>query len=107
GVEALRAGRSVIVFPEGTRVSPGERGKYASSGAELAVRAGVPLVPIAHNAGVYWRRRSFIKQPGCIQVVIGSTLATSGRSAPDLIREVEQWIEKTVAGLPGGTPPGH
>jgi 1-acyl-sn-glycerol-3-phosphate acyltransferase len=90
----------VVVFPEGTRVAPGERRKYNIGGALLAERAGYPVVPIAHNAGVFWRRRAMTKYPGTIDVVIGPPIAVTGRRATEILAETEGWIETTVAALP-------
>ncbi len=96
GIQRLRAGRWVVIFPEGTRVAPGERRRYGVGGAVLAAQSGYPIVPVAHNAGEFWRRHSFIKYPGVIRVVIGTPIATAGRSATDIIAEVEDWIESTM-----------
>lgn len=100
GKAALDDGLSVVVFPEGTRVAPGERRRYAVGGALLAVKAGVPVVPIAHNAGVFWRRRDIRKYPGTIQLVVGAPLDTKGLSAHQINEQVEAWIEAQVAQLP-------
>jgi 1-acyl-sn-glycerol-3-phosphate acyltransferase len=102
GQRRLDAGRWVIVFPEGTRVAPGVRHPYALGGAVLAERSGRPVVPIAHNAGLFWGRRSLRKLPGTIDVVIGPIIASEGRKAAEINADVEEWIESTVASLPGG-----
>ena len=101
GKRWLSAGHSVVIFPEGTRVAPGEKRPYGIGGALLAERSGHPVIPIAHNAGVFWARRSVLKHPGVIDLVIGDPIASAGRKAQDINREVEQWIEETVASLPG------
>jgi 1-acyl-sn-glycerol-3-phosphate acyltransferase len=100
GSEALRAGLWVVIFPEGTRVAPGTRGKYGAGGAMLAEHARFPVLPIAHNAGVYWKRRGIVKYPGTVQVVIGPPIRTEGLKASEILRRVEGWIEDTVATLP-------
>ena len=100
GQYLLDSGRWVIIFPEGTRVTPGERGSYSIGGALLAHRTGHPVIPVAHNAGVFWGRRSLIKRPGTIQVVIGQGIISKGKTAQELSRDTENWIESTVAGLP-------
>jgi 1-acyl-sn-glycerol-3-phosphate acyltransferase len=100
GSDRLERGHCVILFPEGTRVAPGERGKYHIGGALLAAASGYPVVPIAHNAGVFWARRSIHKYPGTIQVVVGAPIPTEGLSAAQITRRVEEWIEQTVAELP-------
>lgn len=100
GLRLLNSGRWVIVFPEGTRVAPGCRHPYAIGGAVLAERSGRPVVPIAHNAGYFWGRRSIRKTPGTIDLIIGPTISTAGRSAAEINAAVEDWIESTVASLP-------
>ena len=100
GTERLQKGRLVMIFPEGTRVAPGERKKYGMGGALLAEKSGYPIIPVAHNAGVFWRRRGIIKYPGTIQMVIGQPIETKDKTASEIIAEVEEWIEATVAELP-------
>ncbi|MFL2546475.1 MAG: lysophospholipid acyltransferase family protein [Candidatus Rariloculaceae bacterium] len=99
GRERLEDGDWVIIFPEGTRVAPGEVGRYGQSGALLAIDSGRPIIPVAHDAGVYWRRRSWRKRPGTIRVVIGAPIESAGRSPRELTNEVKEWIESTVASL--------
>jgi 1-acyl-sn-glycerol-3-phosphate acyltransferase len=101
GLEALEEGRWVIIFPEGTRVAAGERGHYGIGGAMLAEKGGRPVVPVAHNAGVFWARRDIRKYPGVIDVVLGPPIETKGRPAAEIGRDVEEWIEGMVAGLSG------
>ncbi|HHH39165.1 MAG TPA: 1-acyl-sn-glycerol-3-phosphate acyltransferase [Sedimenticola sp.] len=100
GIQRLEEGRHVIIFPEGTRVAPGEHRKYAIGGALLAQKSGRPVLPIAHNAGVFWRRRGLQKLPGTIQVVIGPPIGSEGKSAAAINREVEAWIEGQMEKLP-------
>ena len=88
-----------MIFPEGTRVPAGETRRYGMSGALLAEAAGLPIVPVAHNAGDYWPRRSWLKRPGTIRVVIGPPIATAGVD-PRLVNErAQRWIDDTVARL--------
>lgn len=100
GDVSIAEGRWVVLFPEGTRVAHGQRGRYNISGAKLAERTGVPVVPIAHNSGVFWGRRAFAKRPGCIQLVIGPPITSAGRAAAVINRLTEDWIETTMASLP-------
>lgn len=93
GAERLRAGRWVVIFPEGTRIAPGKKGRYAVGGAMLAGSSGYAVVPVAHNAGEFWPRRGFIKRPGVIQIVIGPVIETSGRDASEINQMAESWIE--------------
>nr|BAL52446.1 1-acyl-sn-glycerol-3-phosphate acyltransferase [uncultured Gammaproteobacteria bacterium]BAL54498.1 1-acyl-sn-glycerol-3-phosphate acyltransferase [uncultured Gammaproteobacteria bacterium] len=104
GLARLKEGHWVIIFPEGTRVAPGERRRYAGSGGALAERAGVPVVPVAHNAGECWPRRSFLKYPGVIRVRIGPPLLGS---ASEINCKAEQWIESRMAEITASVPQGH
>jgi 1-acyl-sn-glycerol-3-phosphate acyltransferase len=101
GRARLEQGIWVVVFPEGTRVAPGHRRRYKSGGAALAAETGYPVVPVAHNAGVFWPKRSFIKKPGTIRVVIGPPIPTKGKSADEVLDQAEEWIEQTMARLEG------
>ena len=100
GKDWLDKGKSIVIFPEGTRVAAGERGHYSQGGSMLAQKTGYPVLPIAHNAGVFWSRRDLKKYPGRIDVVIGEPLSPAGLSSAEIIGRVEEWIEETVANLP-------
>ena len=93
GLERLASGCSVYLFPEGTRIPYGQKGKYARSGAKLAIDAGVPVVPVAHDAGRFWPAHQFVKYPGVITVTIGEPINTAGRDSRSVTAEVEAWIE--------------
>ena len=97
GAARLSSGLSVLLFPEGTRVPPGERRRFNKSGIHMACRAGVPILPVAHNAGEHWPGKSLFKKPGQINVVIGEPIATRDRKPDEVTREVEQWIEQELA----------
>ena len=96
GRERLNDGCWVVIFPEGTRVAPGERRRYRQGGALLAEKTGYPVLPVAHNAGDFWPRNSFLKYPGTIDLAIGPLIDSSGRSAADINRLAESWIESAV-----------
>jgi 1-acyl-sn-glycerol-3-phosphate acyltransferase len=99
GRERLAQGFWVIVFPEGTRVAPGERRPYRLGGAWLAAASGAPVVPVAHNAGLVWPRNAFIKRPGTVTVRIGPPIETENRD-PKLINTLaEKWIEEQQQAL--------
>lgn len=97
GAQRLKDGLWVTIFPEGTRVAPGRRGRYGIGGALLAVRTGAPILPIAHNAGEFWGRYAFRKRSGVVRVVIGPLIATEGRDVLSVNAEVENWIEGQMA----------
>lgn len=100
GKERLVLGFCVVIFPEGTRIPFGQRGKYKIGGALLSVSSGVPIVPVAHNAGKLWGRESFFKYPGVITMSIGTPIDPAGLKAEEINRRVEEWIETEVTRLP-------
>jgi len=93
GRERLAQGFWVVIFPEGTRVAPGKKRKYQLGGAWLAVHAGAPVVPVAHNAGRAWPRNSFLKHPERITVRIGPPIPSAGRDPNAVNAQAEAWIE--------------
>ncbi|MFT5888853.1 MAG: 1-acyl-sn-glycerol-3-phosphate acyltransferase [Zhongshania sp.] len=99
GINRLENQSSVLIFPEGTRTMPGVRGRYARSGSEIAIAAGVPVIPIAHNAGGLWPPKSLLIKSGTITLVIGQPISTLGRNSRDVTKEVEDWIEQRCADL--------
>ncbi|OOZ40092.1 1-acyl-sn-glycerol-3-phosphate acyltransferase [Solemya pervernicosa gill symbiont] len=103
GSRYLNEGRSVVIFPEGTRTQFGSSGKYHAGGAILAQKSGFPVLPIAHNAGAYWPKHSFIKYPGTIRLSIGPAIDSSGKKTDAILTESEQWIEGRMAELGGRT----
>ena len=93
GERRLKQGMWVSIFPEGTRIAPGKRGRYGIGGAYLATRTATPIVPIAHDAGELWGRYAFRKKAGLVTVVIGPPIRTEGRDVVSVNAEVEEWIE--------------
>lgn len=96
GKKKLANGTWVTIFPEGTRVPPGETRKYGVSGAALAREADVMIVPVAHNAGDFWERREFAKRPGTVHFCIGPPISAQGRSPKDTNLAVQDWIESKM-----------
>jgi 1-acyl-sn-glycerol-3-phosphate acyltransferase len=109
GKQRLTEGLWILIFPEGTRVSPGEQRKYGVSGALLASRAGCKIVPVAHNAGHFWPRRGWLKKPGVIRIAFGPAIDAKGRDPRQLNEEVRSWIEAKIASLDptGARPPSE
>lgn len=99
GKQRLGMGFWIVMYPEGTRVPPGQRGQYHIGGAWLATQTGAKVVPIAHNAGTVWPRNAFLKHPGTITVTIGPTIDPTGMKPEALRLQVEEWIETEVARL--------
>ena len=100
GCERLAQGLWVVIFPEGTRTAAGSRHKYQPGGGMLASKSAYPVIPVAHNSGYFWPRNSIRKWPGTIHMVIGPAIDSNGKTAKEITRETEQWIENTVSTLP-------
>ncbi|MEK1907215.1 MAG: lysophospholipid acyltransferase family protein [Pseudomonas sp.] len=106
GHERLGQGAWVLIFPEGTRIPPGQIGKFSRGGAALAVNAGLPVLPIAHNAGEFWPKQGWSKRPGTIQVVIGPVMQAEGegpRAIAELNERAFAWVRQTqqeISGVP-------
>jgi len=100
GVERIKEGISLLVFPEGTRIPAGKIGNYARGGAEIACVTGAPILPVAHNAGELWPVSKILKTPGTLTVVIGKPIPTAGRSSKELTEEVKAWIESEIQKMP-------
>ncbi len=99
GARMLRRGRSLAIFPEGHRMPAGKTCRYGLSGAMLARHCKVPIVPIAHNAGDFWPRRAFLKQPGTVRVIIGSPIQPGERGPEAINLEAKAWIEDTMRSI--------
>jgi len=94
GTARLEQGDWVVVFPEGTRMPAGELGKINVGGAMLAIKAKSPVYLVAHNAGTYWPKNSFIKKPGTIDVYISQPINVAEMSASDVNKEIESWLSQ-------------
>ena len=88
-------GRILMLFPEGTRVLPMEQKPFKLGGAIVSEKTGYAVLPIAHNAGEFWPRHSWIKWPGTIRVVIGKPIEPEGKKSEQIIKEVRDWITST------------
>ncbi len=96
GRKRLANGQWIIMFPEGTRIRPGEKGYYKGGGARLAVETQTTVVPLAMNSGDCWPKNSFVKQPGLITVSIGKPISVVGKNPTEVMNEVEKWIESEM-----------
>ena len=96
GMARLQEGVHVLIFPEGTRVAPGDSKKFNAGGAMLAYKSGFPVIPLAHNAGEFWPRNSFIKYPGVIKVKIGPQIISENKKAKQINAEAEAWITQAM-----------
>jgi len=93
GSRRLKSGGSIIIFPEGTRARP-EKGlkSFSNSCGLLSIKNNVPIIPICHNSGRYWKNRKFIKSKGLVKIRIGKPMY--GTNAKDLTNDVYKWIKK-------------
>jgi 1-acyl-sn-glycerol-3-phosphate acyltransferase len=109
GKRRLAEGQCIVIFPEGTRMPPGQTRKYGLSGALVAAATGRMIVPVAHDAGYYWPRRGFNKRPGVIVVRIGPPILAAGRDPRAVNAEAQAWIEANIvaAGKSGTLPDDH
>jgi 1-acyl-sn-glycerol-3-phosphate acyltransferase len=96
GTRSLQKGRWVVIFPEGTRRAPGSPPDYRIGGALLAAKSGYAVLPIAHNAGEFWPKRSLIKWPGKITYVIGPLIQSEGRKPEEILKQAQDWIENKM-----------
>ncbi|TWH64204.1 1-acyl-sn-glycerol-3-phosphate acyltransferase [Azomonas agilis] len=102
GPERLKKGIWILIFPEGTRTPVGQPGKFTRSGASIAAATGLPVLPIAHNAGMFWPKEGWSKRPGTIQVIIGPPMYAEGqepRAVAELNQRAERWIREHTSQL--------
>jgi len=97
GIKFLQQGKWVVIFPEGTRADVGTAGDYKPGGIALAQKAQVGILPIAHNAGVCWRKHAFIKRPGTVTIrflpfISAQDVQETKRS--ELMTQLQQEIEQ-------------
>jgi 1-acyl-sn-glycerol-3-phosphate acyltransferase len=104
GKERLSAGSWVVIFPEGTRIPSGEIGRFGIGGAKLAVESETNVVPVAHDAGKAWAKKSFIKKPASITMIIGEKITVQDKTAAEINQQVYHWMEGTMEKLEGVQP---
>lgn len=92
GKQAVARGSPILIFPEGTRTPPGEKGRYHPGVAALYKQIGLPVIPVALNSGLYWGRRSFAKRSGTILVEFLEPIQP-GLDRKTFMKELEHRIE--------------
>jgi 1-acyl-sn-glycerol-3-phosphate acyltransferase len=102
-VAARDSGRSLLIFPQGTRVAPGMDHKYEIGVFALYEATGLPVVPIALNSGQVWGRNSWLKRSGRIEVEFLPPIAP-GLSRRDFMAALESAIETRMAVLDAPYP---
>ncbi len=92
GTKKLNNGFSIIIFPEGTRAKPHEGlNKFSNSCGLLSVNNKVPIIPVCHNSGLYWKNKHFNKHPGQVILRIGNEMY--GKDPKELTNRAFKWIE--------------
>lgn len=95
GGENIKKGRSIVIFPEGTRNEHADISKYQVGGIKLAQKQQCKILPLLHNSGKYWGKNAFTKTPGCIQLHIGTPISTNETSVAQIQTKLETWIDHT------------
>lgn len=97
GIQFLKQGKWVVVFPEGTRSTIGQAGEYKSGGISLAQKANVGILPLAHNAGACWSKQAFVKKPGTVTLrflpFISAQQVQDGKRG-ELLSQIQSDIER-------------
>ena len=68
--QEIASSRQIVIFPEGTRRSPGAAPRYLPGVAYLYAETGLSCVPVALNSGLFWPRRSLRRYPGTVLVEV-------------------------------------
>lgn len=96
--DRLKKGRQLILFPEGTRVKPGETGKYQAGIAAIYKHVNIAVTPVALNSGVCWPKNSYMKYPGTITFEFLPPI-DPGLEKAEFMKELEEKIETASSRL--------
>lgn len=99
GRDRLADGIWVVLFPEGTRMPPGELGRFQAGGAALAAASEQPVLVIAHNAGDHWPAHQLRKAPGIIHVRVLPPLSTAGLDGKQIAEESRALMAEGMAAV--------
>lgn len=106
--ELARNPRQLIIYPEGTRRPPGAEPAYKYGIVELYSQLGLPVVPVAHVAGLYWPRRKFMRYPGTIRARFLEPIApglSKEQFMDRLVRVTENACDELLVEAAGSTNP--
>ena len=106
--ECMAEGRQLIIYPEGTRRAPGAEPSYKYGIVELYDQLKLPVVPIAHVAGLYWPRRRFARYPGTIRVRILPAIPAGlprDEFQKRLVDDIEKACDELLLEAAGGPNP--
>lgn len=110
GIERLKKGIWIVIFPEGTRSKPGTKLEYKKGGAILASKSEHRVIPVAHTAGEFWPKGFFSRQTGTMVMSIGPAIETKGKKTEEIMKEAEAWIEtkmKEISTVSNYPDPNH
>lgn len=93
GAKRISDQRSVLIFPEGTRVAENEKVKFNRGGAALAHHTKAPIIPVAHNTGRFIKANRFPIHSGVITIRIGKAIEANNLSKRELYETSTNWIE--------------
>jgi 1-acyl-sn-glycerol-3-phosphate acyltransferase len=96
GKKRLEEGLSVVIFPEGSRSPAGVVKPFSRGGSKLAVTAGIPVLPVIHNAGDCWPAHTILKKPGTIHVRFGPLLNVEGRDSTEVTDAFQAWVQDNM-----------
>ena len=104
GSKRKAQGYWITIFPEGTRMPPGSKGRYKSGAARTAQLLEMDIVPVALNSGEFWPKNSFLKYPGEISVIICPPIKHDSGSIAELTAAIEETIESQMPRITGRGP---
>ncbi len=81
--------KAFIIFPQGTRVSPGEKIELNTGVVAVNKILKIPILPIKHNSGLYWKNKKFVKEKGIIKVKV-HPLLDDDLNKVELIKRIEE-----------------
>ena len=96
GRKKLANGWNIIYFPQGTRVEPNIKIKLSSGVFMLAKNSNFPILPVVHNAGVFWPKNSFLKYPGTIYIKIGKPIFDT-TNVINSKKNLEDWMNENYS----------
>ena len=104
GMARKNEGYWITIFPEGTRLPPGEKGRYKLGGARMAKMFEMDIVPVSLNSGEFWPKNAFLKHPGTITVIINPVIPHNSGTEAELMAECEKRIETQQPLIEGKGP---
>jgi 1-acyl-sn-glycerol-3-phosphate acyltransferase len=90
---AIESNRQIVIYPEGTRRTPGDIPNYKYGVAHLYKELNLPVIPIAHVAGLYWPKHTFWRYQGVIKCRILPAILP-GLSTTDFLKRLQEVTEK-------------